>query len=283
MNCKTAIELDLIKLLVSLNHYPTKQLRHDIWFYSPFREERTPSFKVCTKINRWYDHSLGEGGDVLTLIVRLKKYTITEALNFLKELNLSDSFSFQQQSFLVISQDSKFDIKKLCKIQNLALIGYLKSRKIDINEAFKYCEEIHYTFNGVKTFFGIAFRNDRDGFECRSKYFKGCLVNKNITSILNGSKTLCLFESFLDMLTYCTLKLTDLKEDYVVLNSTSLVSRSITLLQNYNVIKTYLDNDDSGKKATLIIKENCNNEFQDCSTLYANYKDLNEYLMALGK
>lgn len=283
MNCKTAIELDLIKLLASLNYFPTKQIKHDVWYFSPFRNERTPSFKVCTKINRWYDHALGEGGDVINLIVRLKNITNRAALKFLKEQNLTNSFSFQKQSFMVRSQNPSFKIKKLIKIQNPALIGYLKSRKLDVNEARKYCEEIYYTFDGVKTFFGIAFRNDCDGFECRSKYFKGCLVNKNITSIFNESKTLCVFESFTDFLSYRTLKLTELKEDYVILNSTNQINNCLPLLDNYNVIKGYMDADPSGKECSKIIKEHCNNEFQDCSNLYANYKDLNEYLMALGK
>ena len=60
-----------------------------------------------------------------------------------------------------------------------------------------------------------------------------------------------------------------------------MVKRAIVLSQNYNAIKTFFDNDTSGKLATIKIKNSCKNEFQDCSNGYKNYKDLNEYLMNL--
>ncbi|MCL5127313.1 toprim domain-containing protein [Algibacter sp. L4_22] len=283
MNCEQANRLSLHEILLAMGMTCTKYNNKESWFLSPFRTERTASLKTNRLQNVWYDHGSGEGGNVIDFIKKLKNYDTTEALNYLRSTNTSNIFSFQKQGILTQSQNSNIIIKKLCQIQNPALKGYLKSRKININEALIYCKEIHYTEDDQKPFFGIGFKNDFDGFEFRNKYFKSCLINKNITTILNGSKTLCIFEGFTDFLSYRTLRLIDLKEDYVILNSTSLASRSITLLQNYNVIKTYLDNDDSGKKATLIIKENCNNEFQDCSNLYENYKDLNEYLIALEK
>ena len=283
MNCEQANRLSLHKILLDMGMTCTKYNNKESWFLSPFRTERTASLKVNRLKNVWFDHGTGEGSNVITFIKKLKNYDTTEALNYLRSTNATNVFSFQKQSILTQSKDTNIQIKKLCPIENPALKGYLKSRKININEALKYCKEIHYTEDDQKFFFGIGFKNDFDGFEFRNKYFKSCLINKNITTILNGSKTLCIFEGFTDFLSYRTLKLTDLKEDYVILNSTSLASRSITLLQNYNVIKTYLDNDDSGKKATSIIKENCKKEFQDCSNLYENYKDLNEYLIALKK
>ena len=39
-------------------------------YLSPLREERTPSFKVDYVRNLWYDFGLGEGGTLLTLVMR---------------------------------------------------------------------------------------------------------------------------------------------------------------------------------------------------------------------
>ncbi|PNW27215.1 toprim domain-containing protein [Formosa algae] len=283
MNCEQANRLSLHEILLAMGMTCTKYNNKESWFLSPFRTERTASLKVNRLKNVWFDHGTGEGSNVITFIKKLKNYDTTEALNYLRSTNASNVFSFQKQSTLTQSKDTNIQIKKLCQIQNPALIGYLKSRKINIDEALKYCKEIYYTEGGIKTFFGIGFKNDSDGFEFRNKYFKSCLINKNTTTILNGSDTLLVFEGFIDFLSHRSLKPTELMEDYIILNSTSLVSRIITILPNYNVVKTYLDRDDSGRKATLIIKENCNNEFQDGSSLYTNYKDLNEYLMAIKK
>ena len=42
-------------------------------YLSPLREERTPSFKVDYVQNLWYDFGLGEGGTLLTLVMRLER------------------------------------------------------------------------------------------------------------------------------------------------------------------------------------------------------------------
>lgn len=42
-------------------------------YLSPLREERTPSFKVDYVRNLWYDFGLGEGGTLLTLVMRLER------------------------------------------------------------------------------------------------------------------------------------------------------------------------------------------------------------------
>ena len=41
-------------------------------YYSPFREEASPSFSYDVKRNLWFDHGAGVGGDNIELLVRLK-------------------------------------------------------------------------------------------------------------------------------------------------------------------------------------------------------------------
>lgn len=59
--------LPLETFLQRLGHSPTVQKRHDLWYNAPYREERTPSFKVNTDRNVWFDFGLGRGGDIFTL------------------------------------------------------------------------------------------------------------------------------------------------------------------------------------------------------------------------
>lgn len=53
-------------------------------YLSPLREERTPSFKVDYVRNLWYDFGLGEGGTLLTLVMRLERCDSREAVRRLQ-------------------------------------------------------------------------------------------------------------------------------------------------------------------------------------------------------
>lgn len=90
--------------------------------------------------------------------------------------------------------------------------------------------------NKKMPFFAIGFENDVGGYETRNKFFKGCQKAKAITTIINGSNTLNLFEGFLDFLSYLMLKPENEKEDFVIINSTSLVEEAIELLPKYKMI-----------------------------------------------
>ncbi len=54
------------------------------FYYSPFREERTPSLHISYQngVWVWYDHGLVEqrGGDAITFVMKLKDYSFVEAV-----------------------------------------------------------------------------------------------------------------------------------------------------------------------------------------------------------
>lgn len=50
-----AKQIPIMEYLTGLGFEPAKVRGDDYWYHSPFREERTPSFKVSTKLNVWYD------------------------------------------------------------------------------------------------------------------------------------------------------------------------------------------------------------------------------------
>jgi DNA primase len=56
-----------------------------------------------------------------------------------------------------------------------------------------------------------------------------------------------------------------------------MVRQAIPYLKQYTTVKCYLDNDDAGRTAYAEIASQIGNAI-DCSTEYADYKDVNEWL-----
>lgn len=68
-------QISLVGFLENLGHMPVSRKGNDVWFRSPFRNERTASFKVDTQRNVWFDFGLGKGGDIFHLAGELdRKY-----------------------------------------------------------------------------------------------------------------------------------------------------------------------------------------------------------------
>ena len=61
----------------------TRQGR-ELWYTSPIRNgDSTPSFKVDTLLNLWFDHGLAKGGNVIDLVIEMRRVTVKEALAIL--------------------------------------------------------------------------------------------------------------------------------------------------------------------------------------------------------
>lgn len=273
LTCKKARDISIVKTLENLGYFPKRKTEKEAWFLSPFRSENQASFKVDLRINRWYDHGSGIGGNVIDLISKLKNYSVPETLSYLNS-NL-DSFSFQQQPLVYIEEP--YTIDKVKPLRNAVLLEYLKSRGINEIIAAKYCKEIYYSIKGKK-YFAIAFENKSSGYEIRNKYFKGSLRKKDITIIENNSKTLVVFEGFIDFLSYLTLNVDNEKNhDYLILNSISFLNRVKNFKEKYTKTLTYLDNDNTGIEASIFLKSQLQN-VENQSYSFKEHKDLNDFL-----
>lgn len=244
-------------------------------YLSPFRTETAPSFKVDYTKNLWYDFGSGEGGSIIDLVMRLNGCSISEAM---AKLENGSSFSFHR-SEPVESAYSTLQIQSVQPLQDKRLIDYLQSkRSINIDIAREYCREVHYTTNG-KPFFAVGFQSDAGGWELRNQHFKGSTSPKSPTNIGNGSPTCLLFEGFVDMLSYLTLKNTIRPTvDMAVLNSVHNLHRAEEFLKRHQTIHCFLDNDEAGRRAFAAV-EKLGRETIDQSPFYRNHKDLNEYLV----
>ncbi|OSY88518.1 hypothetical protein WH52_07135 [Tenacibaculum holothuriorum] len=277
MNCKTANNINLVHLLLKLGSSPKKINSNNTWFLSPFRAEKTPSFKVNTNKNLWYDFGEGKGGTVIDFVIMYYNCSINEALKSLEK----NDFSFHQPKNLQEAEvKPKYSIKKVGELTNPFLIEYLKSRKINIEFAKRYLFQVHYSFDSEKEYYGIGFMNDFGGLEIRNKFFKGCLGKKSITTINNNSHVISLFESWSDFLSYLTLKTKVPNENFIILNSTALILKIPELIKDYSKTKCFFDNDEAGNKALIHLQKNTNKEITDCIIYYKNFNDLNEYLVS---
>ena len=266
----------------------TEEKEKDFFIHSPFRVEKTPSFKINPVLNTWYDFGLGEGGTILDLIMKLENKDTKEAVKRLRELagdttTSNNNFSFfpQQNTFNNKSNNKVIDYK-IKPLNNKALIKYLNDRKIDCRASKQHLKEIYYKV-GDKNYFGLAFENNSKGYEIRNKYFKGAVGTKDITTIAGQKKKdeVVVFEGFMDFLSYLTIK-PNSDKDFIILNSVALVDKSIEVIKQYDDVKLALDNDKAGDVATKKITEHIPGAI-DVRGYYTNFKDLNEFIINKNK
>jgi len=272
-------QLDVVDYLAKLGHSPVKASGHNFWYLSPLRLEKEASFKVDRKLNAWYDHGIGKGGNLVDFGILYYGCSVKELLQKM----LVDDFSFQQQ-MPVKSQEkegheNKIIITSSYPIKNMALAYYLQERKIPMEVARLYCREVNYQLNN-KEYYAIGFANDSGGFELRNKYFKGSSSPKDSTLIHNeGAEQLTVMEGFFSFLSYQSIN--EIKAqpitDFLILNSLSFVQKNIDRMQSYPATKLMLDNDLAGDNATAKLLA-ISPAIKDERKLFQGHKDLNDLL-----
>lgn len=276
MNAKQAKLIPLQDYLFTLGIKPVKVLNNSLWYYSPLRSESTPSFKVNTSINCWHDFGSGERGNIIDLAMKINHIvTVSEALIAIGQacpLHNSNSFSFRQQT---LSHKGLSDIR-VQELQHPALIQLLKNRRISFLIAQLYCKEVHYRVNS-KTYFSIGFPNNASGYETLNPFFKGCIPPKEISLFDNDTKSIHLFEGFMDYLSLLTMNPKEQESSALILNSVSNLAKAIPLLAKYEKINSFLDNDAAGKDARNRLLR-LNLPVENISERFSDFKDLNDFL-----
>ena len=268
--------------LAQQGFYPAKEHNGYGMYKSPFRNEKTPSFKVDYNANLWHDFGSGEGGSIIDLVMKMKQCSLTQAIAHLEE---KADFPFKIKTAFSSPAESVERIKLLRTEQSLPLhlSNYLRERGISAEVAAEYLTAVYYRVNG-REYSALGFKNDAGGFELRNPYFKGCYPPKAITTLDHQSNSCKLFEGFMDLLSYLTLypikEKSILPESMVVLNSINNLEKAVSFLSKHTQIYAYLDNDEAGKSALLKLK-NRGLPVTDCSKMYAEYKDLNDFLIRL--
>ncbi len=247
----------------------------EVWIKSPFNpSERTPSFKINTQKNVWYDFAMGRGGSIIDLVMILNNCTFNKAIKMI--LNLKDITVKKLSKITTNTELSK--ITKIKYLSNLALVKYLQKRNINISLAKRYIKEVYFT-NNSKRYFALAFKNNSSNYEIRNEFFKGCIGSKDITTIQGIDNTkISIFEGFMDFLSALTFfDMVRFNGTVIILNSLSLLNRVVPLLKDKKIY-LFLDNDTAGKRALELLRDS-NLDLVNCSKYYKDYKDFNDLLM----
>jgi len=288
MNCEQANQMDLVDYLFALGYSPAKISGNNYWYHSPFREEKTPSFKIDRAKNIWYDHGENKGGKSVDFAKQFFNCNTSEALSKIeaKQLNTASSFHSQKKQTEItdLSEDNAIRILSVKdSITDLELSRYLKQRRIPLSIAEIFCKQIAYR-SGKYQYAAIGFKNSAGGYELRSANFKGSSSPKYVTYFNNKANSISVFEGFFDFLTWqsiCQNKELP-KTNLLVLNSVSFFTRSLLLIEKHEKIHSYLDQDKRGRECTQLLQQR-NRNVTDESKLYKGCKDLNEWVVKFGK
>lgn len=303
--------IEIRQYLASLGHHAVRQNGVDVWYKSPFHEESTPSFKVNKKHQIWYDHSLGIGGDLIDFGRKYHGCSLVELLEKFKGF-LSFQPDITQQAKHSTAQNEDIpsnSAKKRIKIVasrtifKFYLKSYLASRGIPLDLANQYLKEVDYTNSdgredNNKIYTALGFKNDKGGFELRSKYFKGSSAPKSTTFMTNltdsearirpiEEQSIAVFEGFFSFLSFQSLWFHNrleapLPDNFLVLNSLSFFRKNFEFMEAFKAQMLFLDNDNSGKSATAEAVGRQKN-YIDYSNMYGEAKDLNALLTSLNQ
>jgi hypothetical protein len=288
-----AKQIDLVQYLEKLGFQPTNIKNQDYWYSSPLRDEKTPSFKVNTKINCWYDFGIGKGGTIIDFGIEYYKCNVKDFLERLKENNHiapRQTHPFRRddlKSRIEENESGKIKTLDFHPIKSPVLTEYIISRSIDLEIAKKYCHEVNFELY-KRTHTAIGFKNDTGGFELRNAEFKGGSSPKFTTLICRDAdyKDLAVFEGFFDFLSYQTDQqkhqnimdqLPERQPSFLILNSLSFFEMSRSLMERHKAVNLYLDRDKAGMQHTQKLLQR-GDKYSDCSSIYQGFKDYNDLL-----
>ncbi|RYZ87631.1 MAG: hypothetical protein EOP04_11260 [Proteobacteria bacterium] len=295
MNIDHANTIPIAEILNKLHIQPQRTTQHKIWYLSPLRQEKTASFQIDIKTNRWHDFGEGVGGDLVNFVCAYLKstreeHTVSDALRWIKNMGIGPYDIPPIYSEDAVRADPALILKTNKPIQHLGLIHYLEKRGISLELARQHLKEIHVRNKQTrKSFFALGFPSEEGGFELRNPFFKGCLGPKAISFIRGRTPkpdAIHLFEGFMDYLSAVSqLNGQGFKADTIILNSLSCLKYAIPYIQNYGyrAAYTWMDNDRAGEKAAASLDEffKTQNDLTHCpmNRIYAPHKDVNAWHM----
>lgn len=283
MNITQIKNIPIPKVLEYYGKHPISIKNNSYWYLAWDRAENTPSVRVDLSKNLYIDYGSGEGGSVIDVALKLGCFRgIAETMSFLSSLSISPGIPVECNRHSQNTSEANENGMQILNVKNLthpALIRYIIDRGIDVTIAKKYCKEVRYLSNG-REYFSVGFENDKGGFELRNSIYKNCSSPKCPTRIKNGSEALIILEGFIDFLSLLTGSDESRQGyDFLILNSVSFAkSVDLITLKNYDDIFLFLDNDEAGIKASNIFLSSDIN-VTDCSYLYEDYNDINDWLV----
>lgn len=303
MNVEQAKQLNLPDLLAALGHQPVKTTNQgqELWYHSPFRKDKTPSFHTSYLNGKWIWNDFGgNGGNVIDFaLTHLGTKNVSQALAFLDELTgrVGEVKPLEAPSFALKASPASSTALKLISVISVTspkIKSYLTiNRCIPEPLISRYLTEITYQNTKTKKqFFAFGLQNRAGGYEIRSASddhpFKSVIGKRDIT-VVPGSRPksgiVNLFEGTLDFLSLLAImNLDQLEGDAIIMHSLSSYDKTVKVLteSNYQTINLFLDNDQSGVDVAFRFLQQFPNAVNQAG-LFQPYDDLNSFLQKTGK
>lgn len=311
MNSYQANKLDLPSIMERLGYYPVsaKQGTYgtELWYLSPFKDEKTPSFHATYKNGTWIwkDFSEGDdrGGRVVDFILKQQNLaSVSDVLKFLDSLvakvgetvvkHSPSSFHQQPNSAVADENFRNLELVSAKPVSSSVIVKYLtEDRGIDRGLVSIYLKEIRYmNLKKGKEFFAFGTQNIAGGYEIRAAsdkfVFKSALVERQLTFFEGLRPDLLIanvFEGTTDFLSLLTMMKTDrLTGDSVIMNSISNYQNVLTFLQEkgYKSVNLFLDNDRGGHETTTRFVDDLGTGIvHNQSPMFLPHIDLNDALL----
>lgn len=279
-----------------LKHFGKRIEHYSQMYFSPFRDEKNPSFHIKRDENVWMDFGSGKGGNVLTLVNLLGGIPLNECWDYVASIldggiGLIPDGSPVQKPAPSSEKSSKIVIDKVREqFSSFALVRYAQTRGIPRHILERYCRQVtyhlgadvnrQYTVIGFPAAQGWVLRSREDG-----PYSKRCTGSSCTLLGASGEPVqspTCsrveVFEGFFDFLSWLVLKdRTKPFSDICILNSVNNLSRGLEFICDHQEVSCWMDNDQAGRKALDTLKQSVPNvrahweEMGDC-------KDVNDLL-----
>ncbi len=278
--------------LTAHGHEPQTRTGGSVYFHSPFRSDRTPSFVVNLDSNTFKDFAESEKPeDIIRLVQRLHGLSFGAAIEHLEKWGGVASDPLAGQSFFSNGQrkeatDTATDKPKLhvtgvYRLNHIALVRYVQSRGISEAVANHYLREVYFRTSNGNIGYGVSMQNDLGGFNVRSESYKFKTGLDSITTIAgNNNEVVNLFEGQFDFLSACEFSKALIPfVCSIILNSTTSLKSVLFRLKMAKKVNCFLDRDSTGRKAVEFLKNSGVNVHDYSEKYYPNHKDFNEMLI----
>ncbi|MCF0055496.1 hypothetical protein [Dyadobacter sp. CY356] len=305
MNVEQAKLIPIQEVAEALGAVLYKDNVKEATYFSPFRNEKTASFRVRKAINKYKDFGDHRPqGDPIDLIIDFHDMKRNDpeatkfALKFLERFDSMPRITIYREA-KEVTYSEVYKIKKLSdRINDRACVAELERRNLSKVTIQKYLKQADVEFN-KKTFRAISFENDKGGHEISTygqwggKPFKNCVGPKAITTFpahpVQTDVTAYVFNGKFDLATWDQMQGGQKpNEEFICSNGDSMIGEvGAYILSRKDVIKrvyAFPDHDASGagEKAmhalgSILEDEDIQYGFMD--EVYKDFEDLSAYFM----
>lgn len=153
--------IPLADFLARLGHEPVRRSGNELWYRAPYRNERTPSFRVNVAKQLWYDFGTGKGGDIFTLAGEfIGSGDFMEQVKFIAGTSNMQIAEFDKPTYIPKQTEPAFEGVEAVPLLRSPLTDYLAERGIPYVVASRYCCRLNYCVRG-KRYFAVGFRTWR--------------------------------------------------------------------------------------------------------------------------